>query len=93
MTSTIYYKIRLKSQPDQYVKGTPYYLSYDQTGRIFQKLGPLRTFLTCVMNSDRRNKDISDWEVVELEMIVKDVKEIVDVVDKKKIWALLKKVT
>ena len=95
----IYYKIRKKDDPEMYVKGTPYYLSYDKTGRIFQKIGALRTFLTSVMNSDdsynrmdKGNKNrVAEWEVVEMEMIVKDVKGIHEVITAKKLKELIMK--
>ena len=89
----IYYKIRLKSNPEMFVKGTPYYLSHDKTGRIFQTLGKLRTFLTSVMNADARmeRSRMSDWEIVELEMIVKEVKGVHEVITAKKLKELLMK--
>jgi len=82
-----------------FVKGTPTYHSYDKTGRIFQKLGQLRTFLTGVMNNDEwyarkgeapRNS-VADWEVVELEMVVKDVKGVHEVITAKKLKELIMK--
>jgi len=82
-----------------YVSGTPVYQSYDKTGRIFQKIGQLRTFLTGVMNSDSyysrkgntpRNR-VAEWEVVELEMIVKDVKGVHEVITAKKLKELIMK--
>lgn len=91
---TVYYKIRKKDIPDMFVKGTPMYLSYDKTGRIFQSLGNLRTFLTGVMNSDARLKErnrVAEWEVVELEMVVKDTKAVHEVFTAKKIKELLMK--
>ena len=91
----IYYKIRLKSNPEMFVKGTPYYLSHDKTGRIFQTIGKLRTFLTGVMNADSRSDNnrnrVSDWEVVELEMLVKEVKGVHEVISAKKLKELLMK--
>jgi hypothetical protein len=94
----IYYKIRKLSDPTEFVKGTPVYQSYDKTGRIFQSLGNLRTFLTGVMNEDARWKEsvnqrnrIADWEIVELEMVVKQVRQPFDVIDPKKVWNMLKK--
>jgi hypothetical protein len=91
----IYYKIRKKDDPDLFVTGTPYYQSYDKTGRIFQKIGALRTFLTSVMNNDshsdgKRNR-VAEWEVVELEMIVKDVRGVHEVITAKKLKELLMK--
>lgn len=94
---TTYYKIRHKDDPEKFVKGTPYYLSYDKTGRIFQSLGNLRSFLTSVMNADNRysKRDethinrIADWEVVELEMVVKEVKGVHEVITAKKLKDLI----
>jgi hypothetical protein len=92
---TTYYKIRKKDDPEQFVKGTPYYLSYDKTGRIFQSLGKLRTFLTSVMNADDRGdahrNRIGEWEVVELETVVKEVKGVHEVITAKKLKELLMK--
>jgi hypothetical protein len=91
---TVYYKIRYKDDPEKYVKGTPYYQSYDKTGRIFQTLGQLRTFLTGVMNADGRLAEqnrVSEWEVVELEMVVKEVKGVHEVITPKKLMSLIKK--
>ena len=88
----IYYKIRKKSDPALYVKGTPYYHSYDGTGRIFQKLGQLRSFITQIMSiSERKNVDLSDWEVVELEMVVKETKNIHEIITAKKLKELIMK--
>lgn len=95
----IYYKIRYKDNPELYIKGTPAYQSSDKTGRIFQTLGQLRTFLTGVMNTDTwyANKGgtprncVAEWEVVELEMVVKEVKGIHEVLTPKKIKELLLK--
>lgn len=95
----IFYKIRSKNDPELFVKGTPYYQSYDKTGRIFQSLGQLRTFITGVMNSDsgynrnsksHRNR-IAEWEVVELEMVIKDVKGIHEIITAKKLKELIMK--
>lgn len=85
-----YYKIRRKSNPEMFVKGTPYYLSCDKTGRIFQKLGQLRTFLTGVINANRAS-NMDDWEVVELEMVVKDVKGVHELIKPEKLVDLLKR--
>ena len=95
----IYYKIRYKDDKEKYVKGTPAYQSSDKTGRIFQTLGQLRSFLTGVMNSDAfyarkgetpRNR-LAEWEVVELEMVIKEVKGVHEVITQKKLIELLTK--
>jgi len=91
----IYYKIRKKDDPELYVKGTPYYQSYDKSGRIFQTLGQLRTFVTGVMNSDGRSDSgrnrVSEWEVVELEMVIKEVKGVHEIITAKKLKELIMK--
>jgi hypothetical protein len=91
---TVYYKIRYKDDPEKYIKGTPYYQSYDKTGRIFQTLGQLRTFLTGVMNADGRSDGrnrVSEWEIVELEMVVKEVKGVHEVITAKKLKEMIMK--
>ena len=95
----IYYKLRKKDEPELFVKGTPYYQSYDQSGRIFQSLGQLRSFVTGVMNSDdgynRNSKNhrnrIAEWEVVELEMVIREVKGVHEIITAKKLKELIMK--
>jgi hypothetical protein len=45
------------------------------------------------MTADKRSdcNRIADWEIVELEMVVKEVKQPFDVIDPKKVWNMLKK--
>lgn len=91
---TTFYKIRSKDNSEMFVKGTPHYQNYDKTGRIFQTLGQLRAFLTNVMTIDghRENRNrVADWEIVELEMVVKDVKGIHEVITAKKLKELIMK--
>ena len=85
----IVYKIRRKSDPTQYVKGTPYYLSYDGKGRTFEKLGRLRAFITGVLDNHNR-KDIPDWDIVELEVIECGTKDVYEVITHEKLLELLK---
>lgn len=95
---TIFYKIRYKDDPEKYIKGTPGYQSVDKSGRTFQTIGALRTFLTGVMNIDAsytkqggtRNR-LADWEIVELEVSEKSVKAVHEVISPKKLMDLLKK--
>jgi len=92
----IYYKIRNKDT-GLFIKGTPAYHSYHKDGRVFQTLGRLRAFLSTVMNLDERyNKfddqkrnRLSEWEIVELEMLVKDVKGVHEVIKADKLIKLL----
>jgi hypothetical protein len=90
MKQQTFYKIRSKSNPDMYVKGTPVYHSYDKSGRIFQGLGPLRTFLTSIMNNEYRRSKLNDWQIVEIKMVVSDTLELHDVVKPEKLIQLLK---
>lgn len=86
-----YYKIRLKSKPDMYVKGTPVYHSFDKKGRVFHTLGNLRTFITGIMNSSYTTADISDWEVIEMVMTVKDIRPVHEMIKPERLIQLLKK--
>jgi hypothetical protein len=96
---TTYYKIRYKDDPEKYIKGTPHYQSFDKTGRIFQTLGQLRTFLTGVMNVDEWNAKadgtsknrVANWEVVEYELTEKEVKGIHEVITAKRLKELIMK--
>jgi hypothetical protein len=85
----MYYKIRDKTNTEYYVGGTPGKFSYNKTGRIF-KLGQLRLFLTNIMKYDNRRRDIGNWEIVELEMHIKDVKEIFNIIKPEKMMQLIK---
>jgi hypothetical protein len=91
MENITYYKIRSKSNPGMYVRGTPAYHSFDKIGRIFQKIGALRSFITQVMNSHYIKADITDWEVVELQMVITSTKDLHEMLSAKKIKELLTK--
>lgn len=67
----IVYKIRNKNNPEKFLTGTPTYNSWDKTGRMFQTLGKLRTFLT---NSIKVSKNMGDWDIVEFELTEVSVK-------------------
>lgn len=81
----IYYKIRNKADPELFISGTPIYHRFDKYGRVFQKLGMLRAFLTRSIP----RVDISNWEVVEIEQVIKEVKSVNDVIDPKHLVKLL----
>ena len=85
-----YYKIRKKSDPTQFRKSDG---TWNQSGKVYDTLGKLRAIITNRMNStsDYYRQQLQDWEVVEFEVSVKEVKQLIDVIDKKKIWDLLKK--
>ena len=90
MTALTYYKIRKKSNPELFRKADG---SWNQSGKVYDTLGKLRAIITQHMNStsDYYRKQVQDWEFVEYEVHVKEVKQLVDIVDKKKIFELLKK--
>lgn len=94
-----YYKLRSKDTPELFVKGTPHYQSLDKKGRVFQTLGALRTFITGVIsiddaynqNSKRHHNRISEWEVVEYEIVEREVKGIHEIITAKKLKELIMK--
>jgi hypothetical protein len=85
-----YYKIRKKSDPTQYRLANG---SWNGSGKVYDTLGKLRAIITQHMNShsDYHRKQIQDWEIVEIEVCVKEVKQLIDIDDPKKVWDLLKK--
>ena len=87
----IMYKIRCKNDPSKFMTGTPQYHSYNSIGRIFQTIGKLRSFLTLILNSHYMADEVSDWEIVEFEMVVKDVKGVHEVITTNKLKELIMK--
>ena len=85
----LYYKIRRKSDPTQFRKSDG---TWNTSGKVYDTLGKLRAVITQHMNSysDHERQKIQDWEIVEFEVRVREVKQLVDVVDPKKVWNLLK---
>jgi len=90
MTTLTYYKIRKKSDPTLFRKSDG---TWNQSGKVYDTLGKLRSTITYNMNSssDYTREKVKDWEVVEFEVRVKEVKQLFDVIDPKKVWELLKK--
>ena len=86
----IYYKIRKKSDPTQFRKADG---NWNTSGKVYDTLGKLRATITNKMNSHSAytRAEIQDWEIIEFEVHIKEVRQLIDVVDKKKIWELLKK--
>jgi hypothetical protein len=91
MTTLTYYKIRKKSDPTQFRKADG---TWNTSGKVYDTLGKLRAIITQHMNSVHSGwaqNELSNWEFVEYEVCVKEVRQLIDVVDKKKIFELLKK--
>jgi hypothetical protein len=85
-----YYKIRKKSNPELFRLADG---RWNKSGKVYDTLGKLRAAITNKMNSyyDSVREEVQDWEFVEYEVTVKEVKQLFDVMDKKKVWDLLKK--
>ena len=90
MTTLTYYKIRKKSDPTQFRMASG---AWNNAGKVYDTLGKLRTVITLHMNSRNEwaHAELDNWEFVEYEVQVREVRQLIDVVDKKKVWDLLKK--
>ena len=90
MTNLTYYKIRKKSDPTQFRKADG---TWNTSGKVYDTLGKLRAVITQHLNStsDYYRGKIQDWEIVEYEVCVKEVKQLIDIVKPEKVWNLLKK--
>lgn len=90
MTTLTYYKIRKKSNPEFFRKADG---TWNGSGKVYDTLGKLRATITNKMNSyhDSVRGEIQDWEIVEFEVTVKEVKQLIDIVKPEKVWNLLKK--
>ena len=86
----IYYKIRKKSDPTQFRKADG---SYNGSGKVYDTLGKLRSVITMHMNAGNEyyRNQLQDWEFVEYEVVEREVRQLIDVVDKKKVWEMLKR--
>jgi hypothetical protein len=85
------YYIRRKSNQEQYLVGTPSFHTWNiGNGRLFNTIGKLRSFITNVLRNEYRRKFIGDWEIVEVEVVQKDVKELNEIIKPEKIMELLK---
>ena len=89
----IFYKIRSKSTGKFRMKGGEPH--WNKTGKTFETLGRLRQMISnCMSYNDRRygqQNDFSDWEIIEYEVIEKDVKGVHEIIKPEKIMELLKK--
>ena len=90
MASLTYYKIRNKKDPELFRKADG---SWNKSGKVYDTLGKLRATITMNMNSysEYTREKVQDWEIVEYEVCVKEVKQLIDIVKPEKVWNLLKK--
>ena len=86
----IYYKIRKKSDHTQFRKSDG---SWNGSGKVYDTLGKMRAVITQHMNSQNEwyRRQLDDWEYVEYEVREREVKQLIDIVDKKKVWEILKR--
>ena len=86
----IYYKIRWKSDPAQFRMANG---SWNGSGKVYDTLGKLRAIITQHLNSRNEyyRRQLDDWEFVEYEVREREVRQLIDVVDKKKVWEILKR--
>ena len=90
----IFYKIRSKSTGKyRCAGGDP---KWNSTGKLFDSIGKLRQMIANCMrhNSYPRvlhKNDFSDWEIIEYEVIEKDIKGVHEIIKPEKIMELLKK--
>lgn len=90
MTTLTYYKIRNKKNPELFRKADG---TWNTSGKVYDTLGKLRAIITQHMNStnDYYRSKVQDWEFVEYEVQVKEVKQLIDIVKPEKVWNLLKR--
>lgn len=90
MTTLTYYKIRNKKNPELFRKADG---TWNTSGKVYDTLGKVRSIITQHMNStsDYYRGKIQDWEFVEYEVTVKEVRQLIDIVKPEKVWELLKK--
>jgi hypothetical protein len=87
----IYYKIRNR-KTGLFHKGGVYEV-WSKEGKTWTTLGKLRSMLTMNSPDDAGygGKDMTDWEIIEYEVTEKAIKMPHEVIDPKKIIAILKR--
>lgn len=85
-----YYKIRSRKNPELFRKSDG---TWNNSGKVYDTLGKLRAIITQHLNSysDYQRRQLDDWEIVEFEVRVKEVKQLHEIVTADKIFKLLKK--
>ena len=86
-----YYKIRSKKNPELYRKADG---TFNKAGKVYDTIGKLRAVITQHLNSysDYQRRKLDDWEIVEFEVTVKEVKQLHEIVRPEKVFDLLRKV-
>ena len=91
MTSLTYYKIRSKKNPELFRKADG---TWNGSGKVYDTLGKLRAIITQHINSssDYMRGKIADWEIVEFEVKVKEVKQLHEVITAQRMMDYIKNV-
>lgn len=85
----IVYKIRNKNNPELFLTGTPTYTNWDKTGRMFQTVGKLRTFLTNTLKVQKPGKNVGDWDIVEYELTEVSAKSVHEMIKPEQLMKIL----
>lgn len=83
------YKVRNKNT-GLYSKGTGYN-EWHKVGKTFDTLGKLRSFITRTFNSNYAKQFVSEFEIEEYEVRCVGTKQVHEVMDPKKLMAMLSK--
>lgn len=91
MTSLTYYKIRSKKNPEMFRKADG---TWNGSGKVYDTLGKLRAIITQHINShsDYYRGKIADWEIVEYEVKVKEVKQLHEVITAQRMMDYIKNI-
>lgn len=86
----IYYKIRSKKNPDFFRKSDG---SWNKSGKVYDTLGKLRATITNKLNSyyGSVREEVDDWEIVEFEVVERDVKQVHELIKPERLMQLLSK--
>lgn len=86
----LYYKIRKKSHPELFRKADG---TWNKSGKVYDTLGKLRTIITLTMNNSYGSvrEQVDDWEIVEFEVIEKEVKQVHEIIKPERLVELLGK--
>ena len=85
----IHYKVRHRVT-GLYTKGT-LYNQWHKVGKTFDTLGKLRSFITRTFNSNYAKQFVSEFEIEEYEVRCVSTKQVHEVMDPKKLMAMLSK--
>ena len=86
----IYYKIRKKSNPELFRKADG---TWNKSGKVYDTLGKLRATITNKINSyyESVRGEIGDWEIVEFEVVEKDIKQVHEIIKPERLIQMLGK--